>query len=230
MESQSRVMAALTSQVGRKILTGITGVLLVIFIVIHLLGNLQLIDTDPEPFNTYAKTLHDFGLLLYVVEIALAGLILLHAFIGISIFMRKLKARKHGYRGTGTKEGKRDKQTLASRSMIITGSVLLLFLVIHILQFRFGPAGETEIAGEPAADLHTLVMDTFSNIWWVIFYVGVMILIGFHLRHGIWSMLQSLGMMKPRWSKAIHGAALVIGALLAIGFLLLPIIIYMRQV
>ena len=230
MESQSRIMTALTSQVGRKILTGITGVLLVLFVIGHLLGNLQLLDPDPDLFNAYGKKLHDFGILLYLVEIGLAATILLHAFIGISIFMKKLKARKHGYRATGSKEGGMGKQSLASRTMIYTGTILLFFLVVHILQFRFGPAAETVIDGETASDLHGLVMQTFANIWWVIFYVGVMLMIGFHLRHGIWSMLQSLGTMKPRWSKPIHGAALVIGVLLAVGFLLLPILIYIRQV
>ena len=222
-------MAALTSQVGRKYLTGITGVLLVIFIIGHLLGNLQLLDPDPERFNTYAKSLKDFGLLLYIIEIALAVVILLHAYIGVSIFLRKHKARKHGYKESGSKQGGSGKQSLASRTMIYTGIVLLIFLVIHIVQFRFGPMAETVINGESADDLHKLVMETFSNIWWVIFYVGVMVMIGFHLRHGIWSALQSLGAIKPRWSNAIHGAALVIGLLFAIGFLLLPIIIYVQQ-
>ncbi|MGE3801872.1 MAG: succinate dehydrogenase cytochrome b subunit [Candidatus Kapaibacterium sp.] len=229
MESQSRVTTALTSQVGRKILTGVTGVLLVFFVIGHLLGNLQLLDPDPNLFNSYGKKLHDFGLLLYIVEVALALLILIHAFIGISIFAKKLKARKGGYKGVGVKEGGMGKQSLASRTMIVTGVVLLIFLVVHILQFRFGQAAETMIDGEKAVDLHGLVMSTFANIWWVLFYVGVMLLIGFHLRHGIWSMLQSLGMMKPRWSKGIHAAALVIGLLLAVGFLLLPVIIYLRQ-
>lgn len=229
MESQSRVMAALTSQVGRKILTGITGVLLVGFVIVHLLGNLQLLDPEPEPFNVYSKTLHDFGILLYIVEIGLALTILLHAFIGISIFMKKMQARKHGYKGVGTKEGGMGRQSVASRTMIVTGSILLLFLVIHILQFRFGPAEEIAIAGESGLDLHTLVMNTFSNIWWVLFYVGVMVMIGFHLRHGIWSMLQSLGMMKPKWSNAIYATALVLGLLLAVGFLILPLVIYFRQ-
>ena len=73
------------------------------------------------------------------------------------------------------------------------------------------------------------VMNTFSNIWWVLFYVGVMVMIGFHLRHGIWSMLQSLGMMKPKWSNAIYATALVLGLLLAVGFLILPLVIYFRQ-
>lgn len=228
MQTQSTFMAALTSQVGRKILTGITGVLLVLFVAAHLLGNLQLLDSDPVPFNAYGQFLHGFGLLFYVVEILLAATILLHAFIGISIFMRKRKARKKGYAVQKSK-GEPSKQSVASRTMIITGSVLLLFLVVHILQFRFGPTEEVMINNKPAHDLHSLVMQTFSNIGWVVFYVGVMLLLGFHLRHGVWSALQSLSAMKPRWSKSIYSAAFIIGVLLAIGFLILPILIYVRQ-
>lgn len=228
MQTQSTFMAALTSQVGRKILTGITGVLLVLFVVAHLLGNFQLLVNDPTPFNAYGQLLHSFGTLFYVVEILLAATILLHAYIGISIYLRKRKARKQGYAVSRSKGGP-SKQSVASRTMIITGSVLLLFLVVHILQFRFGTTQEVIINGKPAHDLYSLVMETFSNIGWVAFYVGVMLLLGFHLRHGIWSGLQSLTALKPRMSKTIYSAALVLGILLAIGFLILPIVIYVRQ-
>lgn len=228
MQTQSTFMSALTSQVGRKILTGITGVLLVLFVIGHLLGNLQLLNPDPEPFNAYGQFLHGFGLLFYAVEIGLALTILVHAFIGISIWRKKKNARKNGYAVQKSKGGS-SKQSLASRTMIITGSVLLIFLVIHIIQFRFGGAEMVDIGGKPAHDLHTLVMETFSNIGWVIFYVGVMLLLSFHLRHGVWSAIQSLGAMKPRWSKGIYTLAFLLGILLAIGFLILPVVIYVRQ-
>lgn len=228
MQTQSTFMSALTSQVGRKILTGITGVLLVLFVIGHLVGNLQLLSTDPVPFNAYGQFLHGFGLLFYLVEVALGATILLHAFIGISIWRKKKRARKNGYAVQKSKGGA-SKQSLASRTMIVTGSVLLLFLVVHIIQFRFGSPEIIELNGKPAHDLHSLVMSTFSNIGWVVFYVCVMLLLGFHLRHGIWSAIQSLGAMKPRWSKGIYGVALLLGVLLAVGFLFLPIIIYVRQ-
>lgn len=228
MRTQSSITAALTSQVGRKILTGITGVLLVLFVIAHLVGNLQLINTDPEPFNAYGQFLHGFGTLFYIIEILLAGTIILHAAIGISIFMRKRQARKHGYAVHKSKGGP-SKQSVASRTMAITGSILLLFLIVHILQFRFGGPEEVMIDGAPAHDLHSMVMSTFSNIGWVIFYVGVMLILAFHLRHGIWSALQSLAAMKPRWSKGVYSLALLLGIALAIGFLILPVVIYVRQ-
>jgi len=232
MNNQSKVLSALTSQVGRKILTGITGVLLVLFIIGHLSGNLTLLSNDPLVFNTYAKFLHSFGTLVYVVEVALALVILLHAYIGIAIAIRKRKARAAGYEVYKSKGGA-SKQSISSRTMVYTGIILLVFLVIHIVQFRFG-AGVHEgyavtIKGDESRDLYRLVYETFQNLGWVIFYVAVMLLLGFHLRHGVWSALQSLGAMKPRYSKVIYGIALLLGLVLAVGFLILPIYIFLRH-
>lgn len=227
MQTQSKLMSALTSQVGRKLLSGFTGIFLVIFVIGHLVGNLQLLDPDPDPFNKYGHMLKGFGILLYVIEIGLALIILIHAYIGISIWMRKRKARKNGYAVSASKGGN-SKQSVASKTMIYTGVILLVFTVIHLLHFRFGPDIQTMIDGESVLDLHTMVEQLFSQIGWVIVYVGVMLLLGFHLRHGIWSALQSLGAMKPRLSKVIYTAAFLVGALIALGFLILPIIIYVR--
>ena len=228
MSKTSHINAALTSQVGRKLLTGITGVLLALFVIAHLIGNLQLLSSDPTPFNAYGQKLHSFGILLYIVEIGLALTILLHAYIGIAIAVRKRRARKQGYEKYQSK-GAPSRQSVASRTMIYTGIILLVFLVIHLWQFRFGPDVRTVIDGASTMDLHLLVREAFSNIGWVIFYVGVMLLLGFHLRHGVWSALQSLGAMKPKWSKAIHAVALILGILLAVGFLILPVLIYLRE-
>ncbi|MBC8145252.1 MAG: succinate dehydrogenase cytochrome b subunit [bacterium] len=216
---------------GRKLLTGITGVLLVGFLFAHLSGNLALIGNSPDAFNRYTEFLHGFGFMLIAVEILLGLVILLHAYLGISIAIRRRKARAQGYEVYKSRGGA-SRQSLSSRTMAITGTVLLIFLVVHIVQFRFGPnitqGFITTLDGKQARDLQRLVIETFQNIWWVVFYVGATLLLGFHLRHGIWSMIQSLGLMKPRLSNLIYALAFVIGALLAIGFLILPVWIYMR--
>lgn len=229
MNNQTKLLTALTSQVGRKLLTGITGVLLVLYVIAHLTGNLSLLSSDPNAFNKYGAFLHSFGTLFYLIEIGLALVILIHAYIGISIAIRKRKARKQGYQVYNSKGGP-SKQSLSSRTMIITGSILLLFLVIHVAQFRFGPGVRdgysVTVDGKVMHDLRRITFETFAHEGWVIFYVGVMLLLGFHLRHGIWSMLQSLGAMRPSYSPLIYGLALILGILLAIGFLLLPIWIH----
>jgi succinate dehydrogenase / fumarate reductase, cytochrome b subunit len=232
MSTHAKLLDALSSQVGRKLLTGITGVLLVGFVIAHLSGNISLLQNSPDAFNRYTEFLHGFGGLLIAVEILLGLTILLHAYLGIAIALRRRKARAQGYEVYKSRGGD-SRQSLSSRTMAITGIVLLVFLVIHIVQFRFGPNVSqgfiTSLDGKEARDLQRLVVETFRSIWWVVFYVGVTVLLGFHLRHGIWSMLQSLGAMKPRMSKAIYGLALIVGVLLALGFLLLPIWIYLRE-
>ncbi len=231
MNNQSKLFTALTSQVGRKLLTGITGVLLVLYLIAHLSGNLSLLSSDVNAFNRYGAFLHSFGYLLHLAEIGLALVILIHAYIGIVIAVRKRKARKDGYQVYKSK-GAPSKQSLSSRTMIITGTVLLVFLVIHVIQFRFGPGiaeGYSSIVdGKELHDLRRITYETFSHIGWVIFYVGVMLLLGFHLRHGIWSAIQSLGAMRPSYSPLIYGLALILGILLAIGFLVLPVWIYVN--
>ncbi len=138
MNQQSKLLSGLTSQVGRKILTGITGVLLVLYVIAHLSGNLSLLSSDHNAFNKYGAFLHSFGTLFYVIEIGLAVVILLHAYIGISIALRRRQARKQGYQSYNSKGGN-SKQSMSSRTMAITGTVLLLFIIIHVIQFRFGP-------------------------------------------------------------------------------------------
>lgn len=231
MSTHAKLVDALSSQVGRKLLTGITGVLLVAFAVAHLSGNLSLLKSNSDTFNRYTAFLNGFGPTLIVVEILLGLLILFHAYLGIAIAIRRKKARAQGYEVYKSRGGA-SRQSISSRTMAITGVVLLVFLVVHIVQFRFGPNVDqnyiTSLDGKQARDLQRLVVETFQNIWWVAFYVGATMLLGFHLRHGIWSMIQSLGLMKPRLSNLIYALAFLIGALLAIGFLALPVWIYLQ--
>lgn len=229
MNNQSKLLTALTSQVGRKLLTGITGLFLVLFLVAHISGNLSLFSADKSAFNKYGAFLHGFGVLFYLIEIGLGLIILVHAYIGISIALRKRAARKGGYAVAASKGGP-SKQSISSRTMIITGLVMLLFIVIHLLQFRFGPGvadGYVQtVDGRELHDLRRITVETFSNPMWVAFYVGCVLLVGFHLRHGVWSMLQSLGAMRPRASAAIYSLALLVAIVLAAMFILLPVWLY----
>ncbi len=118
------LLKALKSQVGRKILTGITGIGLIIFIITHLLGNLTLFG-DAQAFNEYTYALESLGWILYVLEAGLVVAFLLHAYLGISIWLKRRKARPEGYNTYNSKGGP-SHQTWASKSMIFTGVVLLL--------------------------------------------------------------------------------------------------------
>jgi succinate dehydrogenase / fumarate reductase cytochrome b subunit len=111
--------------------------------------------------------------------------------------------------------------------MIITGVILLVFIILHIAQFKFGPGvAEGYVAtvdGKEVRDLHRLVVETFRQPIWAVGYMGVMVLLGLHLRHGFWSAFQSLGMINPRLSGVISLIGVALALLLAVGFLGIPL-------
>ncbi len=224
--------AALQSSVGRKILTGITGIFLVIFLVVHLAGNLTLFAPDQgESFNLYAQFLHDLGPLLWIAEIILVVLFLLHAYIGISIYLRRKKARPENYH-LYKSQGGPSKQNFASKSMAVTGVVLLIFVVLHILHFKyqaFSPETYyTTINGEEVKDLTRHVVEAFQNIWVVLAYTFVMLMVGVHLKHGVWSAFISLGAGNPKKTAVLYTIGTIVAVLLSLGFLFIPIYIYLN--
>lgn len=235
----SRFSSIVWSSVGKKFLTGITGLVLCVFILEHLSGNLLLLHKNPGPFNRYAHWLHSLGEVLIVIELGLVAVFAVHIIMGISVAVRKTEARPRAMRYFKTAgAGHPSRKSLSSVSMLVTGIVLLAFVIIHLKMFKFGPGVEaeyvdahlTEIHGEEVRDIYRLVEEEFSNIWTVIGYVAVMLLLGLHLRHGFWSAFQSIGIGHPRYAPFIYAVGIVFAAAMAVGFLLLPIIIYFRGV
>ncbi len=222
---RSRILGLYSSPVGRKLTTGITGVALVLFVFFHMMGNLSYFAIEPDAYNLYSNFLLSLGPLLYVVELFLLAFFIFHVTMGISIWLRSRKARKASYGKYETK-GQPSLQGVSSRSMAITGLVLLVFVVIHLASFKFGPYYETTIAGESVRDLRRLLEENFAKPTYAFGYTAVMLVLALHLRHGIWSSLQSLGAMKPKLTPLIYGIGTIIGLLIAIGFLVLPLYIY----
>ncbi len=215
---------AAQSQVGRKILTGITGFLLLFFIIFHLAGNLAIFG-DEHDMNRYSAFLHDMGGLLWLARIGLIVAFGLHAWIGISIWLKKRKARSQAYNVYSSKGGA-SKQGLSSRSMALTGIILLIFLVFHINTFALGDTETVIVDGREMEDLRSLVIETFMNPLYAFGYTFVMILLGAHLGHGIWSAFTSLTMKSKQLSAAIYSVGVVLAFLIAIGFLFIPLYIY----
>ena len=216
---------ALKSQVGRKILTGVTGIGLIIFIIFHLIGNLTLFG-DAQTFNEYTYALESLGWILYILEAGLATAFLLHAYVGISIWWNRRKARPEGYVKYQSKGGP-SHQTWAAKSMIFTGIVLLVFLVIHIDTFKFGATDMITLpSGEEARDLKELVIATFQQPLYAFGYTAVMILLGLHLGHGFWSAFTSLTMKHKEYSTIVYTIGVIFAILMAVGFLFIPLYIY----
>jgi succinate dehydrogenase / fumarate reductase cytochrome b subunit len=220
------IKKALTSSLGKKYIMAITGVGLLGFIVMHLLGNLTLYYPDSTIFNTYAKSLHDLGPLLWAAEVGLAAMFGTHFAMAVWLQLDKQQARYKKYEVVQTSKGGNSRFGLASNRMIWTGGVLALFLPLHIMHFKFGLFGSPDetvmINGEEARDLYLVVQDAFAQWPIALSYVAVMLFLGLHLRHGFWSWIQSLGAMKPEWSGPIHKAGLAFGVLIAAGFIGIP--------
>jgi succinate dehydrogenase / fumarate reductase cytochrome b subunit len=209
-----------------------SGFALVLFIIVHLLGNLTLFTGSGDAINTYAAKLDALGVGKLLLEIGLGLTILLHVITAIQVTYSSKAARPVAYESSKSKGGP-TKNTVTTRNMIITGMVLLVFIIVHLKQFRFGPnmadGYTTNIHGENVLDIYRVIVETFMDIKNVIFYVATMFFLGFHFRHGFWSAFQSLGMLNPRWSKPIHCLGFVIAVLLTVGFLIMPIYIYVTQ-
>jgi succinate dehydrogenase / fumarate reductase cytochrome b subunit len=220
---------ALDSTVGRKYIMGLSGLALVGFVIVHLLGNLNLFFPGGTHFNAYAEKLHSFGPLLTASEFGLAFVILLHAFYATRVTLSNKAARPEKYAVSRSK-GDPSHSNFSSRNMFITGSIIFGFLILHIWQFRFGAGMEAgyifNLNGENVRDLYRLVSEVFHNPLYVAVYVGVMVFLGLHFRHGFWSAFQSLGVMSPRMSRSIYCLGGLIAFLLAVGFLMIPIWFY----
>ncbi len=218
--------SALWSSVGKKVITGLTGFLLVGFVVVHLLGNLTLF-IGPSAFNGYAHFLETavHGWLIYAFEVGLIVIFAFHITAAVTVAVTdKLAARKQGYK-YARNAGGRSRKTLASRSMIVSGIIIGFFVIAHVFLFKFG---DHEKGPDGVKNLYKTVVTWFKDPAFTAFTVVAMILLGLHLRHGFWSAFQSLGWTNDRWLPILTRVALVVSILLAISFILLPVVLFIN--
>lgn len=218
---------------GKKLLNGATGLLLVGFVLVHLLGNFTFL-IGPRAFNGYAHFLETLvhGWFLIAAEIALLAIFAGHAAAGTIVWLDGRRARDGGY-ARGSDAGGPGRKTISSRTMVWTGLALGLFIVLHVRMFRFGPTYVIETGGAVEGvdisrirDLYGLVVHAFRSPVTTWAYVVVMALLGFHLRHGFWSAFQSLGWTNARVIPMLRALGLVIALVLAAGFLFLPLYVH----
>ncbi len=232
MSSSSTESGWLSSPILKKVITGVTGLGLTLFVLGHMVGNLAMF-TGPDAYNQYAHFLVSLGPLFYAIELGLLAFFLFHIVTGIRIAIGNRRARNTRYSVYKTAGGP-SRQTAASRSMIITGLLLMVFLVIHLLSFKFGPGGPgnasqaylTTIDGVEMRDLAKLVHEKFQTPWYTFGYAAIMLLLMIHLRHGVWSAMQSLGAMRPSLTPIVYALGGLLGAGIAAGFIAMPLAIY----
>ena len=206
----------------------LTGLCLFGFVCVHLAGNLLLF-VGADTFNKYSNHLTSLGPILYLVETVLAALFLIHMYTAVTVTWGNWRARTSRY-SKSVSRGDPSLMTLSSKTMIWTGLLLLVFTIVHLVTFKYGPGISegyvTTIDGEQMRDLYRLVVESFSNPLYSLYYVVSMVFLGFHLRHGFWSAIQSLGGFHPRLTPVMYGLGLVAAVVLGVGFLVIPIWFY----
>jgi succinate dehydrogenase / fumarate reductase cytochrome b subunit len=213
-----------SSSVGTKLLIGFTGLLLFAYLILHLAGNL-LIFTGRDMFNAYSHALVSNPLVV-PIELALAVIFLLHIYKTVTMWTRNKAARPVAYEKKAW-AGRTSRKSLSSATMIWTGLVTLVFVIVHLQQFKFG--AWYEIGTPPIRDLYRVEAEVFASPLWVGVYVVCAVLVGFHLRHGISSAFQSIGADHPVYTKRLVVLGTVIAVLIGAGFALIPIWVYFTQ-
>jgi len=213
-----------SSSVGQKLVIGITGFLLFLYLLIHIAGNL-IVFLGPAAFNRYAYVMEYGNPLLPAIELGLLLVVLIHIYKTVRMFIGNQEKRPVNY-DVKKRAGKPSRKNFASSTMIASGLLLLVFLLIHVKAFRFSPEYEWPAGGR---DLYRQELEALQNPLVVGFYLLAMAAVGSHLWHGIASSLQSLGVDHPVWTPRILGAAKLIAFLIAGSFMVIAVWAYLQQ-
>ena len=214
--SQSRLALFWVSSIGKKVLMALSGIILFLYVVAHLLGNLQLYASS-EAINSYAKLLHSNPGVLWFARIVLLASVGVHAIAGIQLWMRKREARPVAYH---------DKENIqasaASRTMIVSGLLIGLFVVYHVLDLTMGVT-RTSSQGYEELNPAYNVTHGFAYAPAAIAYIIAMVALGFHLWHGVYSMFGTLGLTHPRYTENVKKLAAAVATLIALANVSIPV-------
>ncbi len=218
----------LTGGIGKKLLMALTGLFLILFLVVHLAGNLQLLlDDRGRAFNIYATGMAN-NFFIKAVSYGNFFFIIVHVIDGLALAIKNKTARNVRYK-VPTKDSK---SSWASRNMALLGIITLIFIIAHLkgfwYQFKFGNIPFATYEGTAYKDVYKVVAATYAQPLFVGFYVICMIFLGFHLSHGFSSAFQSMGINHKKYTPFISKLGLLYSILIPLGFASIPIIMFLR--
>jgi len=201
------------TSVGKKVVMAVTGFVVFGFVLVHMVGNLQLF-AGPEKLNAYAQFLQGLGGLLWAFRAVLLVCAVLHVVAATQVTLQSWAARPEGYAVQRYRE-----TTYAARTMRVGGPIILLFLLYHILHFTTGQAHPQFDPGE----VYNNVVRGFQVWWSSAIYIVANVFVALHLYHGVYSMLQTVGVAHPKWNRWRRALAVLFGLALGIGNVSLPV-------
>ena len=207
----SRCWQLYRSSVGKKSVMAITGLLLGSFLLVHALGNSSIF-WGRQAFIGYATHLHKLGVLIQVAEILLLSIFLVHVYTGFLLFLQNRQARGDHYALHHSAGGR----SWGSRTMIYTGGIILLFVVMHLLNFHFISHDRT------VADV---VRPILTRPWYTILYLIGLGALALHISHGFWSLLQSLGISHPRYDRLLRNLSRLFMAMISLIFVTIVLLL-----
>jgi succinate dehydrogenase / fumarate reductase, cytochrome b subunit len=217
-----------SSSIGKKLLMSLTGLFLILFLIVHLAGNLQLLHNDGgKAFNIYAQTMTS-NPFIKVVSYVNYGMILFHAFVALVITLNNRRAR--GSQGYAVSN---NSSTLSARNMGILGTLILIFIVVHMKHFwaemHFGNLNLVNYGTDDYKNLYAVVADLYKQQWYVALYVVSMAVLAFHLYHGFGSAFQTLGLNHVKYNGIIRFVGVAFSIVVPVLFALIPVMMYINK-
>lgn len=213
------VVRTLSTSIGKKQLMAVTGILFLLFLAAHLVGNLT-IYSGAQSFNAYSERLHALGGLLVLTEVGLVLCAVIHIVTALILFLENRKARPVKYAVDKSGGGGR---TISSRTMPYTGLLILVFVIVHLSTVsRF-------FVDRTNRTVFEVVTEVFSNPGYIIFYTVAVVIVAFHVRHGLWSAFQTVGASHPKYMPFIEKLSIVFAIIVGVGFGTLPIAISLMR-
>jgi succinate dehydrogenase / fumarate reductase cytochrome b subunit len=203
------------SSIGKKQIMAVTGLFFCLFITVHLIGNLT-IYAGKESFLSYVDHLHSVEALVTLAEFGLIFFAVLHIGMGLYLFIQNRMARPVAYAVDKSAGGR----TIGSRTAPYTGALVLVFVITHLIKFRF--------VDKMTINDFTILSNTFGDFnFWTVFYVVGVTIVAVHVSHGFWSLFQTLGLSHPKYMPVVERLAVVFSLIIGIGFASIPVFLFL---
>lgn len=224
--SSGHAIGYFQSKVGRKQIVALTGLVWVLFVFVHMAGNC-LIFAGPEAYNSYSHALTSNHLLLYTAEAILLASLIIHVLLTVQI---TIENRRTKGLPPSIKTNRKKAADFGSRTLIYQGSIVLAFIILHLITFKYGTYYSVVYHGEKMRDLYRLVIEVFANPIYVTWYVVALVFVGIHLSHGFESIFKTAGYYHPVHSRRIKTISYIYAIVVAAGFISQPLFVFLKGI